>query len=314
MTARFSSPSRRLYARRLAIAGGALTLLAATCGADAPRDTVVLWSSNDQWVKIVPQDDSAAPPNEHPAHVGPETITNALASLQVRIVDEDSGTETQRAVFTREELKNLAPRVATGLAQAGPRQDVTFSTIGSHPLTRGGAIKSVSVNAGRMFYDDGKLNVIFGELQSNYRKKNLYGQITEDFTPRRQGSRDKAAEQKVILASRPGVEFHSVDGAVRDDWIAIDSTVAASQASAAPQPGPTTASQPAPAPEAAKAPAAPAAAAAGAAAGTAAGTAAAKQPSAEVEQRLRALKDLKDKGLISEEAYHTKMQEILSEL
>jgi hypothetical protein len=33
-----------------------------------------------------------------------------------------------------------------------------------------------------------------------------------------------------------------------------------------------------------------------------------------VEQRLRTLKDLKDKGLISEEAYNARMQEILSEL
>src|SRR5262249_14237354 len=153
---------------------------------------------------IVPQDDPAASPNEHPAHLATETITNALAALQVRIVDKDSGTEMQRSVFTREELANLAPRFASGLAQAGPHQDVTFSTIASHPLTSGGTLKSVNVNAGRVFYDDGKLNVIFGELQSSYRKKNLYGQVTEDFTPRRQGSRDKAAEQKVSLAARPG--------------------------------------------------------------------------------------------------------------
>jgi hypothetical protein len=292
-----------MYGRRLAIAGGALALLAATtCGADAPRDVIVLWSANDQWVKIVPQDDPAASPNEHPAHLATETINNALAALQVRIVDEDSGTETQRAVFTREELKNLAPRVASGLAQAGPRQDVVFSTTGSHALTSGGTIKAVGVNAGRVFYDDGKLNVIFGELQSSYRKKNLYGQITEDFTPRRQGSRDKAAEQKLSLAQRPGVEFHSVDGAVRDDWIAIDSTVAASQASAASQPASAPGSS-APASDAAKA--APAAAAAGTAAG---------KSSADVEQRLQKLKDLKDKGLISEEAYRARMQEILSEL
>jgi hypothetical protein len=125
--------------------------------------------------------------------------------------------------------------------------------------------------------------------------------VVGDFTPRRQGSREKAAEQKLSLAARPGVEFHSADGAVRPDWIAIDSTVAASQVVAAQQPAPASAS---PAPDAAKAaPAAPAAAA-GAAAGK----------SADVEQRLSKLKELKDKGLISEEAYRTRMQEILSEL
>jgi hypothetical protein len=278
--------------------GAALTLFAATtCGADAPRDVVVLWSANDQWVKIVPQDDPAAPPNEHPAQLATEAISNALAALQVRIVDEDAGTETQRSVFTREELNNLAPRVASGLAQAGPRQDVTFSTTGSHPLTSGGLVKAVGVNAGRVFYDSGKLNVIFGELQSSYRKKNLYGQRTEDFTARRQGSRDKAAEQKLSLAPHPGVEFRSIDGAVRDDWVAIDSTVAAASAPAAPAPVPV--------PDAAKAPAVPAATAAGSGAG---------KSSSDLEQRLRELKELRDKGLISEEAYRAKMQEVLSEL
>lgn len=268
-------------------AAAALVLfVATTCAAEASRDVIVLWSANDQWVKIVPQDDPAAPPNEHPAQVATEAISNALGALQVRIVDEDAGTETLRSVFTREELHTLAPRLASGLAKAGPRQDVTFSTIGSHPLAVGGLIKDVVVNAGRVFYDGGKLNVIFGELQSNYRKRNLYGQRTEDFVPRRQGSRDKAEDQKLSLAPRPGVEFHSVDGAIRNDWVAIDSTVASASTAAEPTavpPATTEGSGP-------------------------------HKSSSEIEQRLRALKELRDKGLISEEAYSAKMQEVLSEL
>jgi hypothetical protein len=35
---------------------------------------------------------------------------------------------------------------------------------------------------------------------------------------------------------------------------------------------------------------------------------------ADLEQRLKTLKDLRDKNLISEEAYRAKMQELLSEL
>jgi hypothetical protein len=294
--------------RQLVVAGGALALVAASicAAADSPRQEVVLWSANDQWVKIEPQDDPAALPNDHPAQLDSAAVSNALAALRLRVVDEDTSAESYRPVFTAAELRDLAPRIASGLAKAGPRQDVTFSTIGSHSLAAGGLVKKPGVNAGRVFYDDGKLNVIFGELQSGYRKRNVYGQVTEDFTPRQQGSRTKAEEHKWALVARPGVELHSVDGAVRADWVAIDSTVAA-QALAAPQPGKATAGQSASAPvaESAKAPAAPAAAAAGAAAG---------KSSADVEQRLRTLKDLKDKGLISEEAYNARMQEILSEL
>ena len=107
---------------------------------------------------------------------------------------------------------------------------MTFSTIGSHPRTAGGLVKDPGVNAGRVFYDDGKLNVIFGELQSGYRKRNVYGQRTEDFTPRQQGSRSKAEEHEWVLVARPGVELHSDEGGVRNDWVAIDSTVIAAQA------------------------------------------------------------------------------------
>ena len=291
------SAHRRLRGVQVAMASGALFLAAAICAAtDAPRDVLVLWSANDQWVKIEPQDDSAASPNEHPVQLASEAISNALAALQIRIVDGDTAaTEVRRSVFTAEELRNIAPRIASGLAKAGPRQDVTFSTIGSHPLAAGGLVKDPGVNAGRVFYDAGKLNVIFGELQSGYRKRNVYGQRTEDFTPRQQGSRSKAAEHKWALVPRPGVELHSNEGGVRNDWVAIDSTVVAAQGL--------------PAPGAAQAPAAALPPAAGSAEGSGART-----PSPDIEQRLQKLKELRDKNLISEEAYRAKMQELLSEL
>ena len=295
------------------LANGALAFVcaaAAWAATDVPSGAVVLWSGDDQWVKIERQDDPAALPNDHPVQLGAEVITNALAALQVRIVDPDTGSESLRPVFTRKELGNLAPQIASGLAKAEPRQDVTFSTIGSHALSGGGLVKDPGVNAGRVFFQGGRLNVIFGELQSNYRKKNVYGQRNEDFTPRRQGSRSKASEQKLTLAARPGVELHAVSsGAIRNDWVTIDPAGVVSQTAAAPA-----APQPvAPSPASVAAPAAAAAAAKEPAASSAPGPTAGKS-TADIEQRLQVLKDLKDKGLISEEAYNTKVQELLSEL
>jgi hypothetical protein len=276
--------NRAAFARRIAQwTSGALALVAAiSCAADTPREVSVLWSANDQWVKIEPQDDAAAPPNDHPAQLASEAISNALAALRIRIVDEDTAAEAQRSVFTAEELRNLAPRIASGLAKAGPRQDVTFSTIGSHPRAAGGLVKDPGVNAGRVFYDDSKINVIFGELQSGYRKRSVYGQRTEDFTPRRQGSRTKAAEHEWGLAARPGVELHSNAGGVRNDWVEIDGAAVASGAAAVSQaPGEVPATT---------------------------------KSGVDLEQRLKTLKELRDKNLISEEAYRAKMQELLSEL
>jgi hypothetical protein len=290
--------NRPSSARRVAQWSSALALVAAiTCAASAPRDVVVLWSANDQWVKIEPQDEAAAAPNDHPAQLANEVVSNALAALRIRIVDEDTATESQRSVFTAEELRNLAPRIASGLAKAGPRQDVTFSTIGSHPRAAGGMVKDPGVNAGRVFYVDGKINVIFGELQSGYRKRSVYGQRTEDFTPRREGSRTKAAEHEWALAARPGVELHSNAGGMRNDWVEIDGAAVASGAAAVSQ--------------------APAAATPAATAATQAGSGegpAATKSKVDIEQRLKTLKELRDKNLISEEAYRAKMQELLSEL
>jgi hypothetical protein len=269
---------------QLVIASSALALVAAaTCAASAPRDVVVLWSANDQWVKLEPQDDAAASPNDHPAQLASEAVSSALAALRIRVVDEDTATEAQRAVFTAEELRNLAPRIASGLAQAAPRQDVTFSTIGSYQRSAGGLVKNPGINAGRVFYEDGKINVIFGELQSGYRKRNVYGQRTEDFTPRQEGSRTKAAETDWALAARPGVELHSNAGVVRTDWVEIDAAAVASGAAAVSQAPPAT-TQPV------------------------------AKSSADIEQRLKTLKELRDKNLITEEAYRAKMQELLSEL
>ena len=292
-----------------------MSAAAAWSATDTASDTIVLWTGDDQWVRIERQDDSAAAPNDHPAQLGTDEVSRALGALRVRVVDSDGGPESQRGVFARDELAQLAPQVAAGLAKASPKQDVTFSTIGAQAVSSGGLVKDPGVNAGRVFYKGGKLNVIFGELQSNYRKKNVYGQRTEDFTPRRQGSRDKASKQKLTLAVASGVELHSASGgSVRNDWVVIDPAVAGAQTVATSEPAaaaPRETAAPASAQPASPAPAASAAAGAGAA--TAAGSAAGKT-SADLEKRLQTLKDLRDKGLISEEAYNSKVKELLSEL
>lgn len=296
--------------RRLALASGALTLVCAALAwgaAGGARDSVVLWSGDDEWVRIEPQDDPAAAPNDQPVQLGAEAVEKALAALQIALVDPDTGAESRRAVFTADELRDLTPRVATGLAKAGPRQDVTFSTIDSRSLAAGGVVRKPGVNAGRVFYQDGRLNVIFGELQSPYRKRNVYGQRNEDFTPRRQGSRSDVAAQKWALAAGPGLAFHRTqDGGIRSDWVAIDTAAARPVALAAPRSGDGAASNTTP-PTASAAPKAEAPVS-GAASAPATGT------HADLEQRLRKLKELRDKGLISEEAYKARMQELLSEL
>jgi hypothetical protein len=297
----------------------ALAISAASWAANEKSKSVVLWEGEDQWVRIEAQDNSATP-NEHPVQLSAEEVSNALGALQIRVKDKDSGTEVQRAVFTLPEIATLAPQLVAGLGRATAKQDVVFSTIGSHALAAGGMVKDPGVNAGRVFYQGGKLNVIFGEVQSNYRKKNIYGQRSEDFTPRRQGSRDKVSKQKWPLVLSPGMELHASAGAVRDDWVVIEPAVAAAAAVAKPQPSatpePRQAAAPPPAAPSSTAPAAaPTPATSGATSAAPAAAAAAPQAGKSgLEQRLQTLRDLRDKGLISEEAYNAKVKELLSEL
>src|SRR5262245_3598287 len=168
--------SRFVSGRVLGIATGLLALLAcaSSWSANEKSKSVVLWQGEDQWVRIEPQDGSATP-NDHPAQLSADEVSKALGALQINVTDKDSGTSMQRAVFTVPELATLAPQVVAGLGKATPTQDVVFSTIGSHALSAGGLVKDPAVNAGRVFYQGGKLNVIFGEVQANYRKKNIYG-------------------------------------------------------------------------------------------------------------------------------------------
>ena len=107
----------RLGRCRLALVSGAVALVCAAvawAATGAPRGSDVLWSGDDEWVKIEPQDDPAAEPNDHPAQLGMEAISNALGALQVRLVDSSTGTESLRPVFSPDELGKLTPPVAVG--------------------------------------------------------------------------------------------------------------------------------------------------------------------------------------------------------
>ncbi|MGH8165710.1 MAG: hypothetical protein ACREQ1_00630, partial [Woeseiaceae bacterium] len=146
-----------------------------------------------------------------------------------------------------------------------------------------------------------KLNVIFGEIQSPYRKKNIYGRVEQDFYPREYGSRAVPAEQESLLMASTAASLRDDADGPRHDWVVFDPAAAV----ALPEPlADVDAEESVSAQEsAAPAPADPV---------VAAGVTEAEAQS--IEQRLEALKQLREKDLISEEAYREKVNEILEEL
>ena len=308
-----------------ALAGTLLLALQWLSAAPARADAEI-WSRTDEFVRLEPQDDPGAPPNDHPVQLEARNVGTMLSALQAGFEDEDDPVP----VFSREEVAVLGRAIAEGLARAEPGQDVTFSTIGSHKT--GHLLGRQMVNTGRVFYRDGKLNVVFGEVHGEYRKKNVYGQRSEDFRPRRAASRTTPPDAEWRLEETAGAERYAAGGQERPDWVLLapDAATAMTQAPAA---GKATAAREQPAPAAARRPAQQARSAEerladlkklrdddlipeevyGAKVQEILDTEAAAQ-SAGVENRLRALKDLRQKGLIPEETYRSRLQAIVDEL
>ena len=275
--------------------GASLTTPAAR---ERHEDGVVLWEGEkEQWVRLEPRDNASAPPNEHPVQVPAASLAPFLSSITV---DDDGEVGP---VFATDEIQLLSDRLALGLAQARPEQDVTFRTAGTRALS-GKLLKGTKVNSGRVFVQGGKVNLILGEVHGSYKKRNVYGQWDEDFSELRPAARGTSEEHEWKLIAPAGVDFQRTGGgAERDDWLVVARDKMGTLSSAGSASLPASPGEPAPA-EAMNTPAASAPAV----------PAPQLTPEADMERRLRALKDLHDKGLITDDAYRAKVEEILSVL
>lgn len=279
-----------------------------------------IWEGRDQSVRLSSQDDEAALPNDHPVTLAANDIERMLSRLRLKYADQESEAVTV-PVFGREQIEILGEAVAAGLARAKPSQDVIFSVIGTHQLSPGAFASRNRLTAGRIFHRDGHLNVIFGEIQSPYRKKNIYGQVDQDFYPREYGSRASAEEHDAILVTSASSSLHRGQDGIRDDWVVINPDLASADPVPPSDPveesrlmeseseSPRGKSPPAAAP---KGPTPAIVDTSGQAEESA------RQPKSgdtnDIEQRLETLKRLRKNDLISEEAYRKKVDDILKDL
>lgn len=323
-----------------------VTLILSGCGAsllNRENSTVssVVWKHRDQFVQIESQDSgTTAPlPNDHPAVFSSAQLSDMLGALEVHF----EGQEKPVSLFTFKELEILAPAVSQGLAKAGPRQDVTFAVVGIHrPVVSFAHDRAVIT--GRIFVQNGQLNLIIGKLHEEYK-----GDEDRRIDPLLPGSRNESVP--LPLWGKPwkvvpmrGLETQTVAGIERHDWLALAPD---------PQIWKTAIAEKKEAKEAARAALreasqvreesaqldaeqeqlrteieqmkqtiqemkrAPVKTAPPAAAAPAPAPAPAAVPApgmSKIEERLELLKKLKSKGLITEEEYQAKKQEILDSL
>ena len=219
-----------------------------------------------------------APPNDPPAAIRPEQVRMALAGVR----EKAPVLGTDEPVLGADELDELAPRIASALATATPAEDVTFGVLGSHGLL--GEHSPQTATTGRAFVRGGKLNLIFGLVQSSFEAIDIHG-TTDQLVP---GQRRARVEPGWTLAAAGA---QRVGG--RDDWLAFD------VASLVP-PKPRSVSAPANA----AAPARPSTAA----------PAVDESRYQDMASRLRILDRLRADALVSEEEYRERRRAILQSL
>lgn len=289
-------------ARRISVGGVAVRLLVAAVfvagfllagcasvaiGTAEAGSGRTVWKSREQFVDVVPREPegSGSAVNEHPASVSPLELRRLLSSVAL----SREGDET--SLFSETELKVLESAGVKGLRQAGPDEDVTFAVFGYHTALQG-FLKETRVTTGRMFYQDGKLNLILGIAQ-----REVMDNEDRRLNPFVPGSRLKQADLAGrITAAAGGVPFTMK----RPDWLVFSPYSDSPPVVEAVQPRPESAAPvavPATQPQ---------------------------EPSKRVdrptnqtrspEERLILLNDLKQKGLITDEEYRAKRLRILDEI
>ena len=243
------------------------------------KDSKLLFKSRDQFIQIVKQDSVKSvkvPANGHPVSLDEGQIRMALGSLEFMTPGKDSSSP----VFDAPELDVLARYLPAALAQAGPEEDVAFAVVGNFKAVYGLA-KEQMYTTGRVFYREGKLNIVFGEIHGKY-----WANADRRLYPLAPGSRYKSTVHTWALVTQPDQEFYSGPEGQRTDWVVLD--LASMEARAAMGEKAATTQAPAAVPH--------------------------YGAQKSVEERLQTLNDLKSKKLITEEEYEKKRLDILKEL
>jgi len=251
-----------------------LALAYAMSGAGTVRaeERKMLWQSRDQFVALERQEQGG---NSHPVEVAPETLMALLTAIDVRL-EPGGKVET---LFTPASLEALVPHLHEALRTASDRDDVVFAVIGLH-TSLFGLGKSPRVTTGRLFRQDGRLNLIVGQAQQDVNERE--DRRLAPFVP---GSRRQVSEGVWQLLPHAGQDAFTL---TRKDWIVFTDAPRPMTIAVPEAPKPVLrqqapgASSPAPPKEA-------------------------RNP----VERMQILNELKGKGLISEEEFRSKRQQIL---
>jgi hypothetical protein len=189
-----------------------------------------LWENQEQYVRLVPQDqDTSGParPNEHPAHLMVDEVYDVLESLELWVEGGFFRDEEAAKALDGISLGLLAQQISEGLAVAKPDEDLTFNVRGYAKVAFDIA-KERYWTAGRVFFVDGKLNLIIGSFQVKKDRgmrnaEAAHGVIDDyrdlNFEP---GSRRRQSKMPGRIVASTGITLHDGASGIRPDWVEID--------------------------------------------------------------------------------------------
>jgi hypothetical protein len=273
-------------------------LLAASASASDLRP----WAEGDDYVRL----ENVNAGNQHPVTFSPEQLTNLLGHFYKRERNKDPV-----PYFSNDEIERLSHTLVPVFAKASAADDVLF---GSSFRPGGFFLVPRTLNAGRMFVENGQLNLLIGMCDEQ--QDIGYQQNFGKYKPLNHGSRIKpVADLGCELI--PGNDAVRVDS--RPDWLRMD--IAAALANKVVTPTVAGAALTfSPASQTAATPVAPAATAVAAPRNVAPTPARPGDavlppaPASKTEERLILLKRLHDNGLINDAEYEQKRASILKDL
>jgi len=192
-------------------------------------DEDVIWKSGlNRYFKYVEQDRSTSGKNDHPVKLDAIDISTALKALQFGEKSFLRGEEI-RYVFSIPQITLLGKQLAKGLKNAKPGQDIIFVMEGRQSKLI--LLTEKTFIAGRVFYKDGKLNIILGEydLARNAAFESFYdpsgrGAIPYTFNHGKRSRESKKFDGR--LEAAPGIENKKLGKKFRKDWFVIDVEIA----------------------------------------------------------------------------------------
>ncbi len=187
---------------------------------------VVVWQAGQQYIKIVPKESKAEGKNDHPKTISVDKLRDVLGAIKLQEAGGIFSDETKESpFFASSDISTLASGLSRAFERAKPDEDIIFVVIGRH---KGLLAKERKVIGGRAFIQDGKLNLIFGDVYRpeggsiDQKKRNMAagcgGCDDNDVrtNPYVVGSRNKEHTVKFVFADFDGLERP------RSDWLVLD--------------------------------------------------------------------------------------------